>query len=150
MKKIFSTLFLISLVIGLTLPLLVSAQIPDSCRIVRSTGIPDCPSVGSDAAKAVRYDRCYLVGVAVDCPLGVSGGICCLVHTIMTITDWIFVVLVAVSVIFVIIGAITILMAGGDATKVTTGRSYIIHAVIGLALALLARAIPAIVRGIIT
>ena len=39
-----------------------------------------------------------------------------------------------------------LIMAAGDPSKVTTGRQYVMYAVIGLIVGFLARAIPAIVK----
>ena len=76
-------------------------------------------------------------------------GICCLLNALYGITDWIFVVLIALAGIFVILGAMNILTSGGDPSKVSSGRQYIMYAMIGLLLAFLARAIPGIVRLIV-
>jgi len=55
----------------------------------------------------------------------------------------------AIVAIIVIWGGLTIVTAGGDPSKVSTGRSYIIYAMVGFALALLSKAIPALVRSIL-
>ncbi len=73
-------------------------------------------------------------------------GVCCLLQTLYKVTDWIFVILVAVAGLFVIIGAMNLLTSAGDTAKVSSGRSYIMYAAIGLIVAFLARAIPAIVK----
>lgn len=72
-----------------------------------------------------------------------------LLNALYGITDWIFVVLIALAGIFVIMGAMNILTSGGDPSKVSSGRQYIMYAMIGLLLAFLARAIPGIVRLIV-
>lgn len=86
------------------------------------------------------------------CPTGAAPdkstdkwGMCCLLNTLYSISDWIFVVLVALSGIFVTIGAFTLLTAAGDATKITSGRNYILYAAIGLVVGMLSRAIPNLV-----
>jgi len=73
-------------------------------------------------------------------------GVCCLLQTLYNVTDWIFVILVGVASIFVIIGAMNLLMSAGDTTKVSSGRNYIMYAAIGLIVGFLAKAIPAIVK----
>ena len=70
----------------------------------------------------------------------------CVMNTLYSITDWIFVILVALAGIFVIIGAFTLLTAAGSPEKVTSGRNYILYAAIGLIVGLLAKAIPSLVR----
>jgi hypothetical protein len=77
-------------------------------------------------------------------------GLCCLLEGIYTIVDWIFTILVAVTGIFVILGGFTIATAGGDPAKVSSGRNYILYAMIGLVVALFSRAIPALVKNLIS
>jgi len=76
-------------------------------------------------------------------------GSCCVLDTIYTVTDWIFIIVIAISAIMIIMGAFNIITAGGTPEKVSTGRSYIIYAIVGLIVALLAKAIPAIARSIL-
>jgi len=48
--------------------------------------------------------------------------------------------------IFVLLGAFSILTAGGSSDKINKGRDYILWAAIGFAVALLAKAVPGIVK----
>ena len=73
-------------------------------------------------------------------------GVCCFLQTLYKVTDWMFVILIAVSALYVIIGAMNLLMSAGDPGKVTSGRNYVMYAVIGLIVGGLAKAIPAIVK----
>jgi len=145
MKKFLSALVLLSFLAVLAVPMVVSAQVPEKCTIVRDTGITDCPSHGD-----VAYNKCYQNGTEITCPTGVSGAICCVAHSVATVTDWIFVILLSIAVILVLIGAINILTAAGDPLKLGKGRDYILWAAIGLVVAFFAKAIPAIVRAILT
>lgn len=89
-------------------------------------------------------------GLEKECPAGdlevEKYGMCCLLNTIYNITNWIFIFLVALAGVFVIIGAMTILTAAGDPNKVSSGRGYIMYAMVGLLIAFLARAVPGIVK----
>ena len=76
-------------------------------------------------------------------------GICCLLSSILYVTDLVFMGLIALVVVFVLLGAFTIVTAAGASEKVNTGRNYILYAGVGLAAALLARAVPALVKYII-
>jgi len=76
-------------------------------------------------------------------------GMVCLFDTIYTITDWIFYILLAVTGILVVWGGVTIAMAGGDAENMTKGKNFIMYAMMGLAVALLSQAIPAIVQNLL-
>ena len=75
-------------------------------------------------------------------------GMLCLVNAIYGVADWIFYILIAFTGVMVIIGGVMITTAGGDPGKVTTGRNYITYAMLGLIVALLSRAIPALTRAI--
>lgn len=137
MKKIFLFLAVSFFVVA---PLVAQAQVnieaKDKCNIGREININSG-------------------GRTIDCPTGEvsmtsgDGAMCCLVNSIYNIVDWIFVILVALAGIFIIIGAMNIITAGGDSAKVDTGRKYIMYAAIGLFVAFLARAIPTVVVSII-
>ena len=119
------------LLAGLILPVVASAQITDApteCNLKYDfTSVDPACSEGS--------------------PVSISDhGMCCLLNTIYSVTDWIFIILVGLAGIFVIMGAVVILTAGGTPEKLTTGRNYILYAAIGLLVAFLAKAIPGIVK----
>lgn len=76
-------------------------------------------------------------------------GICCILDAVHTVTDWIFYALVVIVALLVIWGGFSIATAGGAPEKVSAGRSYILYAMIGLAVALLSKAIPALVGALI-
>jgi len=129
MKKILITLVLLSFLAVFVLPQIALAQAPPTkCKLKKdlSSVQPGCTA-----------------GAEVDIE---QYGICCLLNSIYNITDFIFVFLVALAGVFVIVGAMTLLMAAGDPTKVATGRNYIMYAMIGLLIAFIAKAVPSIVR----
>jgi hypothetical protein len=141
MKKFLPALVLISFLAVLLMPTVASAQVEaeeiSKCTLRHDfsgwTKI-DCPGEGAE---------CEFKSAIHDCP------ICCLLDTIYTVTDWIFAGVVALVVIFVLIGAFNLLTAAGSPEKVTSGRNYIIYAAVGMFVALLAKAIPAIVKAIL-
>jgi len=135
MKKIFSLLALASFIsLGiLTFASFVQAQtttegVLEGCTITQSGAL--------------------LSGCTTECNFNTNAkcGVCCFLNTLYNVTDWIFVILVGVASIFVIIGAMNLLMSAGDTTKVSSGRNYIMYAAIGLIVGFLAKAIPAIVK----
>ena len=65
-----------------------------------------------------------------------------------TIINVLFTVLVVVAVIFIILGAFSLLTAQGDDTKISTGRQKILYAIIAVVVALLARGLVDWVRGL--
>ena len=160
MKKFFSVLVLAIFLAVLVFPLATSAQIvaPECCRLRR--GFPEINAaciagiwVGSAAARVTPATYCPRAPRAVPGVAAVTEvdewAMCCLFNTIYTAVDWVFTVLMAIVVIFVLIGGITILFAAGAPEKITSGRNFILYAFIGLFIAFLAKAAPAIIRIII-
>ena len=70
---------------------------------------------------------------------------CCLVDKVYTFTDWIFVGIMIFVTIKILQGGYYILTSAGDDKKLTLGRQNILWALVGLAIALFARAIPSAV-----
>jgi hypothetical protein len=130
-KKKLASLALISLLVTPLLPAIALAQPVDQCNVTHDVGIPGC-TLGS--CNFQTNPQC---------------GICCVMNAIFTITDWIFYILVAVVALLVIWGGFTIATAGGAPDKVNAGRNFIMFAMLGFAIALLARAIPAVVRSLL-
>jgi hypothetical protein len=137
-KKILSVLVLTSFLGLLVVPMMVEAQQEPikGCTMrneVSGTGIK-CPPPKGDCLFGSDEFTC---------------GICCLLDTVYTLTNWVFIVIVALAMLFIFMGAYNIVTAAGDAEKVTSGRNYILYAVVGFIVALLARAIPDIAKNIL-
>jgi hypothetical protein len=142
MKKIISTLALLALSFIIVLPMVASADISDlpaQCTIKANTGITGCPAPGAGPASVSVYETTYGT---------VNGGTCCLFSTINQVVNWIFFILLIVAIIFILIGAFTFITASGSPEKAMAARNYLMFAAIGIAVALLARAVPAIVRSV--
>ena len=77
-------------------------------------------------------------------------GVACIMNAIAKATDWIFAIVLAIAIIFIIWGAFTLVTAGGSPEKALKGRNYIIYAVVGFIVALLAKAIPGIAKWFLT
>jgi hypothetical protein len=73
-------------------------------------------------------------------------GMICLLNTVYTVTNWIFYLLTLIAVLMIIYGGFTYITAAGDPAKATKGKGILTFAVIGLAIALLAKFIPSLVR----
>jgi len=69
---------------------------------------------------------------------------------IYTITDWIFIIFISLAVIFVLWGGFLLMTAAGNDEKVANGRKWVTWAMIGLIVAFLAKAVPPLVRAIIS
>ncbi len=137
MKKILPTLVLLSVLAVLVVPLAISAQ-AEMTEVTKCTLSHDfsawtkveCPASGDCPFDSTTYD----------CPT------CCLLDALYTVTDWIFAALIALAGIFIIWGGVLIVMSGGAPEKVTAGRQNIVWAIIAIMIALLAKAIPVIVK----
>ena len=130
------------------MPVIVSAaDTPNECcKVSRGFTVGDVVVVKDDVVGAAG-GKCVINGVdTTPNPQTDSWGMICLLNSLYTIVDWVFLILVGVAGIWVLMGAFTLLTAGGNAEKVTTGRNYILYAAIGLAVALLAKAVPGIVK----
>ena len=139
MKKLLPALVIISFLVVLIAPAAALAATPDlgKCSIKKDVGLgTDCPQTGFPV-------DCLYDGTTYKC------GICCLLNTIYNITDWVFVVLIAAVSIMVILGAFSFLTSAGSPEGTKKGRDYILYAAIGLAVAFLARAVPALVKMIV-
>ena len=130
MKKFLITLILLDFLAVFVLPTIVLAVSP----------VPKTCDLGNRSIELPNGDVCT---GEMDIE---ASGMCCLLNSIYNITDWIFMFLLALAGVFVIIGAMTLLMAAGDPTKVASGRNYIMYAMIGLLVAFVAKAVPNIVK----
>ena len=148
MKKIVSALTLIGFLGILFVPLMVSGQeaLKECCVLSRAITLEGSSCYADDIA-APNNAAAAECGAGNYCTeSGPKWGMFCLMNTMYSVTDWIFVVLVALAGIFVIIGAMNLLMSAGDTTKIASGRGYIMYAAIGLIAGLLSKAVPALVK----
>ncbi|MCK5044107.1 hypothetical protein KAR26_00035 [Candidatus Parcubacteria bacterium] len=76
-------------------------------------------------------------------------GACCLLDTIYTITDWIFILVGALVIIMILLGGYNLITAAGEPDKITKGKNYVLWAAIGFVVALASKSIPALARAII-
>ncbi len=135
MKKVLSASVLISLLALSLMPAAAFAQVRDECDI-SDTNLDRIEGIAED----LECDSpCSYSDTESDC------GMCCLLNTLMNITDWLFIILIVIVILFVLLGAFTLLTAAGAPERVASGRNYIMFAAIGLAVAFLARAVPNIV-----
>lgn len=68
---------------------------------------------------------------------------------ILGITDWIFVFLLVLAVIFIVLAAFQFVTAGGDPAQVSQARTKLIYAAIGIIVATLSKGLPIAIRSII-
>lgn len=127
MKKILSALTIAVLLI----PMVALGQTIESCALTRDlsdiTGRTNCRR-GAE----IRYDG--------------PDAICCLFNTVYKVVDWVFTFLLAIAVLFGLLGSYKILTSAGSPEAVEEGKNKITYAVAGLIVALLAKALPSFVK----
>jgi len=134
MKKILSIFAVVSLLTVLVLPAVSLAEPPGG-------GIPK---------ECIITNNIGTVGQAVCGNSGESSeAICCMLNTIYTVTNWIFYILTLVAVLMIIYGGFVYITAAGDPAKATSAKGILTFAIIGLAIALLAKLIPSLVKFIL-
>jgi len=141
LKKTFIALSLVSLVMGMVLAPAVLAQteIPGGCkmRVELSGRVPDdwqCPGQGEPCEFSEEGSAC---------------GLCCTMSVVYYAADLVFLFLIAMVIIFVLWGAFEILQSSGNPDRLDSGRNKIAFAAVGFGLALMARAVPSLVRFLI-
>ena len=72
-----------------------------------------------------------------------------LIARIQLIANWVFAFFLAISLIYIILGAFQFVTAGGDPAQISSARQKLIFALIGIAIGLLTFGIPAIIRSIV-
>ena len=138
MKKIVGVLVLTNLLFAFFIPALTSAQqemVPESCRLRR------------DLSRITGRVAC---GQGAVISLDSEDAICCFYNTVYNIIDWVFVILLTLAVLLALRGAFEIVTSAGSSEKIAAGRNYILYAVIGVVVALVARAIPMFIRTILS
>jgi len=73
-----------------------------------------------------------------------------IMEVIARMTDWAFNILMAMAIFCIIVAAFYFVTAGGDSQKVTMARTWLTYTFIGVAVALAARGIVALIRAAIT
>ena len=142
MKRVLTALILVSLLAILAVPLVASAQPVEPGEMTGQCTLRNDFS-GWTKIRCPGPGVCLFTDQTKDCP------VCCVMDTLYSVTNWIFVAVLSLVVIFVLIGAFYILTAAGTPEKMNTGRSYIIWAIVGAVVAALAKSIPAIVKAIL-
>jgi len=72
----------------------------------------------------------------------VTTSLCCGPNTIVdNITNWLFAILIAIAVISLIIAAIYFVTAQGDEAKIKTARQFVIYAIVGVVVGIIAKAL---------
>jgi len=74
---------------------------------------------------------------------------CCFLDSVYTISDWLFLVFLAFTLIIFGIAGYLFLFSGGEPAKIDKSRNYLFWGSIALALVLLSKLIPSIIKAIV-
>ena len=74
---------------------------------------------------------------------------CCSTSLIYYIVTIIFVAVIAISVIFLIIAGYNFITGSGDQAKIRTARNMVLYAVVGIAVAIIARVAPTLIYSLL-
>jgi len=156
MKKLIAVITMaVMLAGGLTSVAMAQSQKLNECCLIRNTFSLDVSdrdgdspnfSVSPDAVVGSASGVCNLSD---DITETKDWGIVCMLNTIYTVTNWIFYIMTLVAVLMIVFGGFTYITAAGDPAKAGKGKSILTYAVIGLAIALIAKLIPSLVKFII-
>ncbi|MDO8524563.1 MAG: pilin [bacterium] len=162
MKKILMFVVIFSFLIGLSGVALAQSDLNECCKVTNKIeGVGSTPIngtaatpifVGPTVASGAAAPTCLLAtgGTQVASVVGVeSWGMVCLLNTVYTVTNWIFYLLTILAVLMIIYGGFVYITAAGDPAKATSAKGILTFAIIGLAIALLAKFIPSLVRFIL-
>jgi hypothetical protein len=146
MKKVLISLVLATI---LAMPIVaLAAEGPQECCKLRRAITIDAGTFAKDAVVGPSaVTECTIAGVttAVSVPTA-NWGVVCFLNVFNGIIDWVFTILIILAVFFTILGAFRIITASGKSESVSEGKDYVLYAAIGLAVALVARALPGLVR----
>ncbi len=70
-------------------------------------------------------------------------------NVLYNVTNWVFFLMTIAAVLMIVFGGFTYITAAGDPAKAEKGKTILTYAIIGLAIALIAKLIPSLVRFIL-
>ena len=76
--------------------------------------------------------------------------LCCLLDLMMTIADYLFVILLAVAIVMIVWSGFEFVTAAGSTDKVNAARTKIVWALVGIAIALAAKGLVRLVAAILS
>ncbi len=144
MRKI--VLFLL-IFLGLQLAFFTRAieKIPECCILKRDFTDIDgaCTNNAVVGPPGTLGDDCYGNPINAETE---AWGVCCLFNSIYTIATWVMTALVTVSILIGAFGGWLIATSGGNPAQLDKGKNYILYAIVGIIIGLVARGIPGLVR----
>lgn len=122
----------------------------DTCRIRTAISLDELTSLVGPGTLVTHYTPS--VGIPAGTALNFQddgAGVVCVYSLIKTITNWVFIAVLAISTLMLAFAAFLYVTGGTSTKKAGQARSVIIFAIIGLLVALVARVVPSIARSII-
>ena len=157
-KKIITSLVVGSLLVIAALPLIASAQSlsqgPNDCCVIHQNMTFSAGSVsrgdivGSTDPNAVCVVNGQQVTPTVTLPPELSWATVCTINTITYAMNWVFYIILIIAVLMIIVGGFEYITAQGDPENAKKGKNYVIYALIGVAIAVFAKVMPAIIKGV--
>ncbi len=146
MKKLFVLLVLASVVVPMATAMAAGDKPVDCCRMVKGMTLSGETFAENECPKAAGGDCTGLVCTRQEDTE--KWGVFCILNVLNAGLNWVFVFLMIFVVILTILGAIDI-MNQSDPAKSITGRNKIMMAAVGLLIALIARAVPSLVKAVL-
>ena len=75
---------------------------------------------------------------------------CCFLDSVYTVSDWLFMAFIALTLIMFGIAGYLFLFSGGAPSNIEKSRNFLIWGIVALTLVLLSKVIPAIIKGIVS
>ena len=69
-----------------------------------------------------------------------------IVDLIETVTNWVFTIVMLLAVLFIILAAFFYITAAGNPETIGKGKTMLIYALVGIAVALIARGLPLLIQ----
>ena len=157
MKKILVGTVLVIMLIGMATVVaqdIVSGpgEMPNECCIIRHNIraiSPDTETVTAGSIIGSADGPCVIEGVPQTPEIMSNWAAYCTIDTIYTVTDWIFWIVMILALLMFVIGGGIFVTSAGDPERAARGKKIVVYGIIGLAIALLAKLIPAVAKFLI-
>lgn len=146
MKTFFAAFLLLGLLLPLGVALAVPGETGDVCTATGTCTAGDAVCTGGFCVLTSDLPPTnFRLGTDSEVPQSGAG----ILSRISLISNWVFAIFLAISLIYILLGAFQFVTAGADPAKISQAREKLIYAAVGIAIALLAAGFPAIIRTIV-
>lgn len=153
MKKAFAVLSVLALALSLVAVPLVGGAVspptaPEGCVLRMDMSFPRTDQADLELTRNAKVGPDLTENPPTEWG-GDDWAVICMLHTVHYVINWIFYIIIIAVGIMILYAAFLYLTSQGDPEKPQKANKLITYAIIGLVIALLARAIPAAVRYIV-